>query len=56
MNPDRRDQSEGVKSERRISGLPKGPRSEMPSLHGHRVEANFPAREAEAPERARDRA
>jgi hypothetical protein len=32
MNPDRRDQSEGVKAQRRFSGLPKGSQREMPSL------------------------
>jgi hypothetical protein len=32
MNPDRRDQSEGVKAQRRFSGLTKGSQREMPSL------------------------
>jgi hypothetical protein len=32
MNPDRRDQSEGVKAPRRFSGLTKGSQREMPSL------------------------
>ena len=32
MNPDRRDQSEGVKAQRRFSGLTKGSPREMPSL------------------------